>query len=163
MTYYEKSTRFISLETDNDRNIRYIIRKSKELKELITAQCVRSEVVFLDVPSLSIQHWNHSRGHKNYKEFIEQDKNLDLQLDQLNIKIRELNKSDNRSPRFVIDLWRDSKGHNKKSVTKTYTDLNLLEKDGVHPKPLLARIWMRRIGTKVYEDCFSKVTQENLW
>jgi hypothetical protein len=53
----------------------------------------------------------------------------------------------------VLDLWRDSKGHNKKSVTKTYIDLNLLEKDGVHPKPLLARIWMRRIGTKVYEDC----------
>ena len=88
---------------------------------------------------------------------------MERQLDQLNIKIRELNKSDNRSPRFVLDLWRDSKGHNKKSVTKTYTDLNLLEKDGVHPKPLLARIWMRRIGTKVYEDCFSKVTQENLW
>lgn len=31
ITYYEKSTRFISLETDNDRNIRYIIRKFKEL------------------------------------------------------------------------------------------------------------------------------------
>ena len=74
MTYYENSTRFISLETDNDRNIRYIIRKFKELKELITAQFVRSEVVFLEVPSLSIQHWNHSRGYKNYKEFIEQDK-----------------------------------------------------------------------------------------
>ena len=71
LTYYEKSTRFISLETDNDSNIRYIIRKLKELKEIITAQFVRSEVVFLEVPSLSIQHWNHSREHKNYKEFIE--------------------------------------------------------------------------------------------
>ena len=163
LTYYEKSTRFISLETDNDRNIRYIVRKFKELKQLITAQFVRSEVVFLEVPSLSIQHWNHSRGHKNFKEFIEQDKKLELQLDQLNIKIRELNKSDNRSPRFMLDLWRGSKGHNKKSVTKTYTDLNLLEKDGVHPKPVLARLWMRRIVTKVYEDCFSEVIQENIW
>jgi hypothetical protein len=99
--YYEKCTRFISLETDNDSNIRYIIRKLKELKEIITEQFVRSEVVFLEVPSLSIQHWNHSREHKNYKEFIEQDKKLELQLDQLNIKIRELNKSDNRSPRFM--------------------------------------------------------------
>jgi hypothetical protein len=66
LTYYEKSTRFISLETDNDRNIRYIIRKCKELKAIITEQFVRSEVVFLEVPSLSIQHWNHSRGHTNY-------------------------------------------------------------------------------------------------
>jgi hypothetical protein len=94
-------------------------------------QFVRSEVVFLEAPSLSLQHWNHSREHKNYKEFIEQDKKLELQLDQLNIKIRELNKSDNRSPRFMLDLWRGSKVHNKKSVTKTYTDLNLLEKDGM--------------------------------
>jgi hypothetical protein len=98
--------------------------------EPLPAQFVRSEVVFLEVPSLSIQHWNHSREHKNYKEFIEQEKKLQLQLDQLNIKIRELNTSDNRSTRFMLDLWRGSKGHNKKSVTKTYTDLNLLEKDG---------------------------------
>jgi hypothetical protein len=57
-------------------------------KDIITAQFVRSEVVFLEVPSLSIQHWNHSRGHTNYKEFIEQDKKLELQLDQVNIKIK---------------------------------------------------------------------------
>ena len=65
----------------------------------------------------------------------------------------------------MLDMWRDTKGHNKKYVTKTYTDLNLLEKDGIHPKPLLARLWMWRINTctKVYEDCFSKVTQENVW
>lgn len=87
---------------------------------------------------------------------------MELQLDQLNIKIRELNKSDNRSTRFMLDLWRGSKGHNKKTATKIYTDLNLLEKDGVHSKPVLTRLWMRRIGTKIYEDCFSKVTQENL-
>jgi hypothetical protein len=79
----------------------------KELKEIITAQLVRSEVVFLEVPSISIQHWNHSREHKNSKEFIEQDKKLELQLDQLNIKIRELNKSDNRSPRFMLDLCKN--------------------------------------------------------
>jgi hypothetical protein len=60
----------------------------KELKEIITAQFVRSEVVFLEAPSLSLQHWNHSREHKNYKEFIEQDKKLELQLDQVNIKIK---------------------------------------------------------------------------
>jgi hypothetical protein len=100
----------------------------KELKEIITAQFVRSEVVFLEVPSLSIQHWNHSREHKNYKEFIEQDKKQELQLDQLNIKIRELNKSDNRSPRFMLDLWRGSKGHNKKSVTKTLQHVKKMSK-----------------------------------
>jgi hypothetical protein len=99
--YYEKSTRFISLETDNDSNIRYIIRKLKELKEIITAQFVRSEVVFLEAPSLSLQHWNHSREHKNYKEFIEQDKKLELQLDQLNIKIRSRG-----GPGVVWDAYR---------------------------------------------------------
>jgi hypothetical protein len=60
----------------------------KKLKEIITAQFVRSEVVFLEVPSLSIQHWNHSREHKNYKEFIEQEKKLQLQLDQLYIVLK---------------------------------------------------------------------------
>ena len=164
LTYYDKSTKFISLEDDkNDRNITYIIRKFNELKEFITSQFARSEVVFLEVPSISIQHWNHSRGHKNYKEFIEQDKKLELMLDQLNNKIRQLNNSVNRSPHFMLDLWRSSKGHKKKSPTKTYTYLNLLEKDGVHPKPALARLWMRRIATKIYEDCFSKIPKDNLW
>lgn len=82
-------------------------------------------------------------------------------IDQLNIKIRELNNSVNRLPHFMLDLWRGSKGH-KKSATKTYlyTSLNLLEKDDVHPKPALVPLWMKRIATKIYEDCFSKIPKD---
>jgi hypothetical protein len=33
-------------------------------------------LTFLEVPSISIQHWNYSQGHTNYKDYEEQDKKL---------------------------------------------------------------------------------------
>jgi hypothetical protein len=59
---------------------------------------------------------------KNYKDYEEQDKKLELHLDILNEEIRKVNDSGDRSPRFMQDLWRGSKGHNPRSHTKTYTD-----------------------------------------
>jgi hypothetical protein len=90
-------------------------------------------------------------------------KKLELHLDILNEEIRKVNGSGDRSPRFMQDLWRGSKGHNPRSQTKTYTDLSLLERDGVHPKKILARLWLRRIATKILTDCFSKIPANQLW
>jgi hypothetical protein len=59
------------------------------------------------------------------------------------------------------DMWRGSKGHNPRSHTKTYTDLSLLERDGVHPKKILAKLWLRRIAT-VYGVGFTLFLVENL-
>ncbi|CAC5388963.1 unnamed protein product [Mytilus coruscus] len=157
ITNLDRSTRLISLDSDSNRNIRYIIRKFQELKEAITSRIIRSDIVFLEVPSISIQHWNYKKGHIEYQDYQEQDTHLEYQLDELNLEIRRLNGSENRSPKFMQDLWRGSKGHNPKGKTTTYTNLSLLEDDGVHPKKILARLWLRRIATKALQDCFSQL------
>ena len=140
ITYLDKKTRLISLESEDGTNVWYIIRKFNELKEIIVSKIARADVVFLGVPSISIQHWNYSQGHTNYKDYEDQDKKLELHLDILNEEIRKVNGSGDRSPRFMQDLWSGSKGPNPRSHTKTYTDLSLLERDGVHPKKILARL-----------------------
>ncbi|CAC5377550.1 CA [Mytilus coruscus] len=56
-------------------------------------------------------------GHIEYQDYQEQDTHLEYQLDELNLEIRRLNGSEkNRSPKFMQDLWRGSKGHNPKEV-----------------------------------------------
>jgi hypothetical protein len=148
----DKKTRLISLESEDSTNVWDIIRKFNELKEIIVSKIARADVVFLEVPSIFIQHWNYSQGHTNYKDYEDQDKKLELHLDILNEEIRKVNGSGDRSPRFMQDLWRGSKGHNPRSHTKTYTDLSLL-----------ARLWLRRIATKILTDCFSKIPANQLW
>jgi hypothetical protein len=159
----DKKTRLISLESEDSTSVRYIIRKFNELKEIIVSKIARADVVFPEVPLISIQHWNYSQGHTNYKDYEDQDKKLELHLDILNEEIRKVNGSGDRSPRFMEDLWRGSKGHNPRSHTKTYTDLSLLKRDGVHPKKILSRLWLRRIATKILTDCFSKIPANQLW
>jgi hypothetical protein len=66
--------RLISLESEDSTNVRYIIRKFNELKEVIVSKIARADVVFLNVPSISIQHWNYSEGHTYYKDYEDQDK-----------------------------------------------------------------------------------------
>lgn len=154
VAHLDRSTRLISLDANNNRNIRYIVRKFHELRVAINFRVRFSDVVFLEVPSISIQHWNYKQGCTEYQAYKDQDTALEYQLDELNLEIQHLNGSQNRSPKFMQDLWRGSKGHNKKGKTKTYTDLSLLESDGVHPKKILARHWLRRIATKILQDCF---------
>jgi hypothetical protein len=60
ITHLDKKTRLISLESEDSTNVRYIIRKFNELKEIIVSKIARADVVFLEVPSISIQHWNYS-------------------------------------------------------------------------------------------------------
>jgi hypothetical protein len=126
----DKKTRLIPLESEDSTNVWHIIRKFNELKEIIVSKIARVDVVFLEVPSISIQHWNYSQSHTNYKDYEDQGKKLELHLDISNEEIRKVNGNGDRSPRFMQDLWRGSKGHNPRSHTKIYTDLSLLERDG---------------------------------
>jgi hypothetical protein len=71
----DKKTRLIPLESEDSTNVWHIIRKFNELKEIIVSKIARVDVVFLEVPSISIQHWNYSQGHTNNKDYEDQDKN----------------------------------------------------------------------------------------
>ncbi|CAG2238012.1 ECM29 [Mytilus edulis] len=98
-----------------------------------------------------IKRWNRSQGHKNPDIFSEDDQTLQNQLYLLNTFIQEINQSAEKSPKFDLDIRKTSK---RKGGTDEYYNFNLYRTDGVHPNLLLAKLWMRRIATKILHQCY---------
>ena len=109
-------------------------------------------LTFLGIPIYSIKEYNASRGHSNPDKFVEQDKKLKYAIQVVNEEIAKLNTSvSTHSPKFSCDLLRNC--HNKRRRTKYFHNFSLY-KDGLHPKCLLSKFWVRRIAELVKEDCF---------
>lgn len=151
LTDLNKSSKYISLNSTNDSNVRYIRRKFIELQNFITTTIPKSTVIFLEVPPFSIQWWNKNKGHKEPEIFAKDDQELQNQLYLLNKFIRELNHSDRKSPKFDLDIRKQSK---RKGGTDEYYNFRLYKKDGIHPDTQLAKLWLRRISWKVIDQCF---------
>jgi len=151
LTELSATSRYISLARQTDANVRYLKRKFIELKTFIGRNIPNSKVIFLEVPPYSIQRWNRSQGHKTPDIFGDDDQHLQNQLYELNNIIREINQSDKLSPHFDLDLRKNSK---RKGGTDEFYNFNLYKYDGVHPNSHLSQLWIRRIATKVLEQCF---------
>ena len=120
-------------------------------------------LTFLEIPIYSIKEYNASKGHSNPDKFVEQDKKLKYAIQGVNEEIAKfiqvvneeiakLNTSvSTHSPKFSCDLLRNC--HNKRRRTKYFHNFSLY-KDGLHPKCLLSKFWVRRIAELVKEDCF---------
>lgn len=109
------------------------------------------KIVFLQIPPYSIVSWYMAKG----TAVTDADRIEDLKLFERICLINEFvdTCNDNRgvfSPRFKLDLINDKKRAGKsgrRSVTyKFYLD-------GIHPGPLLARVWLKRIIEKSVIDC----------
>ena len=119
------------------------------------------KITLLEVPHYSISLYNASKGHTNPQSFYKKDLVLAKQIDQVNQIISELNKGlEGHSPKFSLDLTRPTKGHRgKKSKYKvqrarSHYNFNNVYIDGLHPNPLLSKLWYHRIGVQIVRDCF---------
>lgn len=101
------------------------------------------KIIFLEIPPYSIREWNKAKGHPDADSFLSQDLALYERLSLVNDYIKEVNSRINKkSPRFTLDLRRTRKSkkrNNYKRVSITFSGY----KDGIHPKPLLARCWLK--------------------
>ena len=92
-------------------------------------------------------------------ELIEQDKQLDTQVYNLNGKVRQINETNQaHSPNFSIDLVKSSKtakGKKKEKCIKRKTNSFWLDVDGIHPGHLLARTWLKNITEQAVKDCWT--------
>lgn len=110
------------------------------------------QLVFLEIPSYSIQEWNKSKGHPNPDSFQHQDDILNDRVLELNSFLTQVN---NRlcvsSPHLRLDLvrYRKAKHQDKSRVSLNFS----LYKDGIHPTPLLARCWMKRLVVSICTYC----------
>ncbi|VDI33194.1 Hypothetical predicted protein [Mytilus galloprovincialis] len=91
--------------------------------------------------------------------FKEQDKKLEAQIYKLNEKIRTLNKDElTYSPLFTTDIIHNSKTiKNKRTRTSTTrkTFSFWLYADGIHPGPLLAKVWLMKITKHALINCWN--------
>ena len=109
------------------------------------------KLVLLEVPYFSIKEFNRHLGHRYPEEFKNQDTDLILALGKLNKKIRDINTENQTiAPKFSVDLKASS---TKGRRTKYYINYNVYN-DGIHPKPLLAKYWIRKIEELARRDCY---------
>lgn len=144
----QKNGRFIKLRhNDDDTAINYLKNYIDKFISIISDfQTVKP--VFFEIPPYSILEWNKYQGHLDCDIYREQDFILNNRISAINEYIIEVNnKATVSSPRFKLDLIKYRKSKEKDNHRKA---LNFkLYKDGIHPIPVLARCWMKRILLKV--------------
>ena len=145
----------IALREQNiDKAVSYIAGKLEELLDLLSKyQKVRP--VLIENTYYSIVKYNESKGHPHPDEFAAQDRLLFEQITKVNVKIKELNhrlgNPDTVTPSLNTDLQHRTKKKGKPPVTKY--NYNLL-KDGLHPRELLSKVWVRKLVRKASIVCF---------
>lgn len=154
-----KNKKYIALTSENDSAINKAAEYLGKIKDLIK-QHPGCRVTFLEIPIYSILEFNKNKDHKTPEIFKEQDQILQDQIYKLNDKIRNLNKDElTYSPLFTTDIIHNSKTiKNKRTRTSTTrkTFSFWLYVDGIHPGPLLAKVWLRKITKHATTNCWKQ-------
>ena len=112
-----------------------------------------TKLTILEVPHYSIVQWNTSRNHPKPDIFKDQDEQLQNQIDQVNTFIQQYNTTVRARSRLLNHHLkarkqvRTGKGKPHKNYYNLYTD-------GIHPKPILAKAWLREITEQIRKDCW---------
>ena len=91
------------------------------------------------------------------KHFQQMTKLLKPKVEILNNEFSKLNAGTD-GPKFSFELLKYSRvrtGRNKRKLKSKYTfNIKDLYNDGIHPNPLLAHLWLRKIQEIVLDKCF---------
>ena len=127
-----------------------VIRLYGELADY--AQLNSIDLTLLEIPIYSIKEWNKYYGDPCPEVFDRNDKQIYKSVKKTNNAIKSINsRLLKHSPSFSLDLENSRKPHGRKE--RYYFNYCLL-KDGIHPTPLVAKLWLRRIAALVRQDCY---------
>jgi hypothetical protein len=113
------------------------------------------KVTFLEIPVYSIYLWNKAKEHPDPRSFISKDNTLISHILDANHKIRALNNSLSvRSPGFNNDVYHPITCHTKNKHKRARDLYNFNLYLGIHPKELLAKVWLRKIIQRIRIDCW---------
>lgn len=116
----------------------------------LTARYRNVKLVFLEIPPYSMVSWYVSEGLSIPESLHVQDRELFERTCYVNDFIRTKNDACQvQSPRFKLDLIK-TRTATGKSIRSSVTFNQYL--DGIHPNPLLARVWMKRIAERICLD-----------
>lgn len=130
--------------------------KLVELKTKIHQENSTSEIIFLQCPVYSIMVYNEDHRHPNSAIFEADDLDLIEKIRLANEEISLLNR-DFTGPLFSRDLLKNTK---RKHAGETEHRSNYVYKfgdlycDGIHPKDILAELWLRKIQKIACDFCF---------
>ena len=84
--------------------------------------------------------------------FTNDDQTLCATVKKVNDTIKEINLENGKhSPVFNCDLERSRKGMSQNG--RYYLNFSLYA-DSIHPNPLLAKLWLRRIAAQIKRACY---------
>lgn len=139
---------YIALSHDSDAACEEYVKEHVDKIKTFLGQFPTVSFTFLEIPPYSIKLWNQNKGHKHPAEFDLQDSILARRITILNSYLQQVNQiAGVSSIRFNLDLLKYSRAKRPPSIC-----FNLF-KDGIHPSPILARCWMKRLLLKIFEDC----------
>lgn len=146
----KRGGRFIHLR---DISVEDVIARIRDLKTRILEVNGSAEIVTLCIPIYSIEEYNSHRGHQHCEIFKDDDTVLQQKVESFNTEVLSLNEV--HTPNFSRDLLKNTKRRRPRSVSSSYIlkfkDLYI---DGIHPCPLLSKVWLRKIQKIVCELCF---------
>lgn len=123
-----------------------ILVQYTRIKEFIFQK--QGTIKFICVPPYSVSAYNKDRRHKHPEKFFDSDNFVKQEVQLLNRKIEELNTSLGRNTlKFQTDIIKTRSG-NRQSI-----NYHLL-RDGLHPKRILAKKWLRRLQLDVCKECW---------
>jgi hypothetical protein len=146
---------FISLNSSVE--IGDIMGNFRDFQTKIKSVNKTAEIIFLQCPIYSIKLWNKHKRHPDYEASSADDKTLETKVEILNNEFSKLNAGTD-GPKFSLDLLNCSRVRtvrNKRKLKSKYIfNMKDLYNDGIHPNPLLAHLWLRKIQEIVLDKCF---------
>ena len=140
-THKKDKEKYIYANEDLDANLDRLKDRYARLKSKILHRNNKAKVIFLDVPYLSITHYNAKLGHDDLSEFDGKSDLVNNYIDSLNEFTSSLNEP-YRSPRLSQDTVQCSKNRGQRA---RYRRNFSAYADGVHPDITLSRLWALRI------------------
>ena len=140
-THKKDKEKYIYANDDLDSDLDRLKTRYTRLKSKILRRNKNAKVIFLDVPYLSITHYNAKLGHDDLSEFDGKSDMVNDYIDSLNEFTLSLNEP-YRSPRLSQNTIQCSK---KRGQRARYRRNFSAYADGVHPDTTLSRLWALRI------------------
>ena len=129
----------IRIKDETNETANQVIDTYKRLGQFLKSKKCR--VIILELPYYSIKIWNTHKTKETTDSYIEEDKKLKAQVDYINEHIQIINSENGiQAPQFNKDLLKHRSGGKDKKTCRYINWAHL--PDGIHPAPLISRIWL---------------------
>lgn len=123
-----------------------ILEQFDRIKDFIFQR--QGTIKFICIPPYSASIYNRYRRHRHPERFQTTDDFIKEEVKHLNTRIQEYNTAIGRNTlKFQTDIIK-TRSNNRQSI-----HFHLL-RDGLHPKRILAKKWLRRLQLDVCNECW---------